>query len=291
LVTPYAPGGSGDIGARIYSDEMAKILNVPITVVNRPGGSGVHGTIYVIKAKKDGYILLNGGSGAMVFVPIISKEATFDPLRDLVPLAHFSSVPSVFDVRSDSPFKTLNELIDYARKNPDKLKNATGGPSNPSYFNFKILCVKNNIKIPTVPFDSGGEALPALLGGHVDMSCQTITTEAPHIKAGKVRGLAITSKKRHPDFPNIPTTAELGYPYVNFQVWFGVFAATGVPQPVLNVLIPALERVFKNPEVIDKANRVNMPIEYMGPEEFRKFFESEINIVRKIAQDANLIKK
>jgi tripartite-type tricarboxylate transporter receptor subunit TctC len=149
----------------------------------------------------------------------------------------------------------------------------------------------NNIKITTVPFASGGEAVPALLGGHVDMSSQTFTTEAPHIKAGKLRGLALASPKRHPDFPDIPTTGDLGFPSVNLRVRFGVFAPPNVSQDILNVLTAALEKVLNNPQIVNRANQAMFVVEYMGPQEFRKFMESEIHIVEKVAKDANLIKK
>lgn len=291
LVVPFSAGGSADIAARIYSEELARTLKVPVNVMNRAGGAGIQGTTYVIRGKHDGYMLLAAPSTAIIVMPVISNEVTYDTLRDLVPLAHFVSAPTVFDVRADSPFMTLGELIEYARKNPGKLKNATGGIGTESHLNLEILCNNLGIKITTVPFASGGEALPALLGGHVDMSSQTLITEAPHIKAGNLRGLALASPTRHPDFPNIPTTAELGHPNVNLRVRFGVFAPAGVPPSVVNVLSPALEKVLKNPEVIDRAKKALLTVEYMGPEEFRKFIESEFRVIEKAAKNANIVKK
>lgn len=291
LVIPMAPGGSADITARLYTEELSKELKVPVNVVNRAGGAGIQGSAYVARAKKDGYTLLQGSATYLVIMPIISNEATYDPLKDFTPLGYFISVPSIFDVRSDSPFKTLNDLVDYARKNPGKLKNGAGGLGTVSYFNLEILCAKNNINITTIPFKSGGEALPALLGGHVDMISGTLSSEAPQIKAGKLRGLAITSKTRHPDFPEIPTTAELGYPYVNLSTWQGVFAPAGVPPSVVNTLVPALEKIFKNPEIRQRAVKAGYEPDWKGPEEFRKFVESEIRAVEKIAKDINMSKK
>jgi len=291
LVVPMTPGGVGDITVRIYSEELSRVLNVPITVVNRAGGAGIQGTSYVIRAKKDGYTLLAGSVTFVVILPIISKEATYDPLKDLVPIGHFVYVPNVLTVKNDSPFQTLNELIEYARKNPGKLKYGTSGIGSADYFNVEILCSKTNTKMTAIPFKGGGEALVSLLGGHVDLTFQTLATNSPQIKAGKIRALAITSKTRSPDFPNIPTTAELGHPYPFLDPWVGVFGPAGLPQPVLNVLVPALEKVFKNPEVVGRATKAALIVEYKDPEEFRKFIESQIQIVEKIAQDANLIKK
>ena len=123
------------------------------------------------------------------------------------------------------------------------------------------------------------------------MYSSSSSTLGPHIKSGKVRGLSITSKKRLPEFPNIPTTAELGYPYVNLTVWLGLVAPAGVPQSVIDVLVPAAEKVFTNPEVVQRVTKVGFTVDYMGPEEFRKFIESDIQAVRKVLEEANLFRK
>ncbi len=133
--------------------------------------------------------------------------------------------------------------------------------------------------------------MPAILGGHVDMSSSTLTTSAPLIKAGQLRCLGITSKTRHPDFPNIPTTEELGYPYVNLRVWDGIFTPTGVPQSVLNVLYPVVEKIFRDPDLVDRVTKAGFTVEYKGPEEFRKFIETEYNGIVKIVKDINLKKQ
>jgi tripartite-type tricarboxylate transporter receptor subunit TctC len=292
VVVPMGPGGSADIGARIYAEQLAKELKVPVTVVNRAGGTGIQGSTYVKRARPDGYTLLGTTYTGLTISPVLSEEETYDSLKDFIPLGHFASTPNVFDVKIDSPFQTLSQLVEYARKNPGKLKSGCGGGiGTEGYFNLQILCANNGIKIVAIPFKSGGEGLPALLGGHVDMLSQTLATDGPHIKAGKFRCLAITSKKRHPDFPDIPTTAELGYPYANFEVMMGLLAPAGVPQAVLNVLIPAAERAFKNPEVIQRGTQAMLTVEYMNPEEQHKFLASQIQIVKKVALDANLMKK
>ncbi len=291
LVVPMAPGGNADVIARIYNEELARILKVPVNVVNRGGGAAIQGTTYVINAKKDGYTLLASPGTPITIMPTISSEVAYDPLKDLIPLGQIASIPSLFAVKSDSPFKTLDELIEYARKNPGKLKNCAAGLGAESQFNLEILCAHNKIKITTIPYKSGGEALPALLGGHVDMASLSLSTLGPQIKAGKLRGLAITSKARHPDLPSIPTTAEVGHGYVGLLIWTGAFAPTGVPQSILDVLIPAIEKAFKNPDVIDRAKKVGFTMEYRGPEEFRKFIESDIKIVQQVVKDANIQKQ
>ncbi len=283
LVVPLAPGGSADITARLFSEELARVLKVPVTVVNRAGGSGIQGTTYVALAKKDGYTLLNCGGGLFTFLPFISQDVKYS-LKDFIPLAQFAYVTTVFCVRSDSPIKTLKDLIEYARKNPGKLKCA-GFPGSESMFNLKIFSTMHNIEFTSIPYQSGGEGVVALLGGHIDFSASTHSTYGPQIKAGKFRGLAVTSKTRLPGLPDIPSTSELGYPDGTFiLIRFGAFAPAGVPQSVLDVLIPAIEKTFKNPETVDRAKKLDFIVEYEGPEEFRKILESETQNFKKIIE-------
>jgi len=291
LVVPFAPGGTADVGVRSYSDNLSKLLGVPVNVVNRAGGTGIQGTTYVAKGKKDGYTILATTDTPLLVMPVISsKEVTYDPLKDFIPIGYFGYAPSIFAVRSDSPFKTLADLVDYARKNPGKLKNASTGLGAEARFNLDLLCHKENIKIPSIPFESGGQAVTALLGGHTDMSSNSLASLSPHLKAGKIRGLAISMKTRHPEFPNIPTTGELKYPDVNFVVWLAVFAPTGVPKQVVDTLIPAVEKAFKAPEVIQRGSNAGLIIDYLGPDETKKLMETGIQLVKQVAAEAGLIK-
>ncbi len=281
LVIPHAPGGSPDIIARVYSDKLAQILKVPVTVVNRAGGGGIQGTTYVALAKKDGYTLLGTTTGTFMITPLTNVEAKYS-LKDFITLSQIAFATTVISVRSDSPIKTFGNLIEYARKNPGKLKDGQVHGVE-SHFNLQIICAKNNIIITQIPYKSGGEAMIDLLGGHLDMITGTPAVVSSQIKAGKIRGLVIT--RRHPDFPDIPTTAELGYPDGTFLlVRQGLFAPAGVSQSVLDVLIPAVEKVFKDPEVCDRAMKAGFTAEYIDPIEFQKVIESETQIVKKIIE-------
>ncbi len=291
LVIPYTPGGQSDTISRIFTPKLSQALKVPITLVNRGGAGGLQGVSYTARAKKDGYTLLTGAQGPIVVMPLISAESTVDPLKDLLPLAYFGSAPSIFVVKSDSPFKTFNDLVEYARKNPGKLKNAAPGLANSGQFNLNLLCAKNNINITTIPFKGGGDSLVALLGGHTDMTVSGTGSLGAQVKAGNLRALAITSKKRSSHFPDVPTTAELGHPYLSIVGWVGLFAPAGTPQAVRNVLLPAMQKAFNDPTVIERANAGYFTVDYMGPEEFRKFLVAEIRVVEKIVKDAGLKEK
>jgi tripartite-type tricarboxylate transporter receptor subunit TctC len=291
LTVVMAPGGVADLAARIYSEELNKLLKVPVTVVNRAGGSGTQGTAYAARARNDGYTLVQVNESPILTMPIISKEVTYDPLKDLTPLAYFVTMPSFIAVRSDSPFKTLDDLVAYARQNPGKLRNSTGPLWTSSHVGLEIFCTSANIKIVTIPYGSGGEAVAALLGGNLDLISLVPSAVAPHIKAGKIRALAFTSRIKDPNFPDVPTTEQLGYRHETFDGWLGVFAPSGIPQQTLDVLVPALEKTFKNPDIVERFAKIGCIVQYMGPKEFKSYIEARIPIMRKIAQDANLMQK
>ena len=291
LVVPMGPGGATDIAARCYSEELARELKVSVSVVNRAGGTGIQGTTYVTKSRKDGYTLLASHAAPITTMPIINKKAVpYNAMTDLLPLGQFGYVPSLIVVRSESPFKTLKDLVEYARKNPDKLRSAQGGIGTASHFNQMVLTARTGVKVISVPFQSGAESVTALLGGHVDMAANTLPAVAEHIKAGKLRGLSITTPKRSPQLPDVPTTAEAGYPFVNFIGWYGVFAPAGVPQPVLDVLVRTFQKVFTSPEVKRRAEAAGFEMDYNNPKDFRAFIEEEIIVTEKLAKEANLIK-
>ena len=290
LVAPFGPGGASSVVTRAYSENLSKLLKVPVNVVNREGGTGVQGTSYVIRSKKDGYTLLSTTDTPLVVMPVISKEVTYDPMEDVIPIGYIGYAPSVFAVKSDSPFKTLSELLDYARQNPGKLKNGTSGFGTEAYFNLQLLCLKEKLKITSIPFKSGGDVTAMLLGGHTDMASSALASLSPQLKAGSLRGLAISSKKRHADFPDIPTTAELGHREVDFVVWYALFAPQGVPRQVVDVLVPAVEKVLRSPDVVQRGIQAGLDVEYKGPEEVRKLMESGIRVVKKVAQDAGMVK-
>ena len=291
LVIPFSAGGSADLAARTYADDLSKALKVTLYAVNRAGGSGIQGVTFVVKGKKDGYTLLGVTDTPLIIMPAISKEVTYDPVKDLIPIGHLGYANTMFAVRTDAPYKTLKELVDYARQNPGKLKCGVGGIGNEGNFNLVLLGSKEKINITSVPFLSGGEALPALLGGHVDLSSNTVATLGSQIKAGKLRGLAIASKKRHPDFPDVPTTVELGYPDVSFAVWFGLFAPAGVPRHVVDVLAPVVAKVFQSPAVIQRCDTLGIVHEYLGPGDLGKLLETQLVTIEKVAREVGIQKK
>jgi len=291
IVIPFAPGGATDVGVRILADELAKILKVSITPNNKTGASGTTGGAYVLKSKRDGYTVFAASGGPVINGPLILPDVSYNVFKDFTPVAYFASVPNVFVVKSDSPFKSLADLIDYARKNPGKVTCGSAGTGTESHFNFEILKSLTKLEMTHVPFKSGGDVIPAVLGGHVTMGVGVIAANGPQIQAGALRGIGITSSKRLKDFPNLPSTAEQGFPQINISTWLGFLVGSGTPDSAVKVLESALDKAIKNPAVAKKAEDLGYLIEYKNSAQFRKFLEEQYAAVSKVAKEAGIAAK
>jgi tripartite-type tricarboxylate transporter receptor subunit TctC len=276
LVVPLPPGAQGDVSARILSDEMAKILGTQIIVVNKPGAALTLGTDAVVRSKKDGYTLVYTSSGALVYARVINPEAVpYNPSKDLEPLGVHLFYPLTATVQESSPWKTLPELVDYAKKNPGKLRVSTTGVGSTDHFTH-------------VPFKGGESVVAALLGGHVEVTFDTLSKVLPHVEAGKLRVLVISKKRA--EFPNIPTLTELGYKQGMISAWFGFYAPAGIPEEVKNTLVPAIEKAIKNPELKAKTEKLGFIVDYKSPAEARKLGEEDYERALVIAEKLGLRK-
>jgi len=283
LVIPMAPGDGLDIAGRMMADELSKILKVPIVPLNKPGATATLGTDMVVKAKKDGYTILLTNSASIVNAKVLQPEIVpYDPFIDLTPLGMSTVWPMVFVIRTDAPYKNLNELIEYIKKNPSKVRFGTAGFKSISDFNVELFKVLTGLEITTVPFKGATPSATALIGGHVEVGSLTITPYLSHIKSGKVKPIVIS--KKFPEFPEIPTLKELGYKEDLIDVWSAFFAPAGVPSEVTETLIPAIEKVVKNPEISSKLIPLGMYQEYLPPNELLIKMKKEYKLVDEVAK-------
>jgi tripartite-type tricarboxylate transporter receptor subunit TctC len=288
LVIPNAAGSLADITARMLAVEMEKVIGTKIIANNKPGASQVLGTDFVIRGKKDGYTLLYTGSSPLVYAPITNPEIVhYDPGKDLEPLGlHYLSCPS-FNVRSDASWKTFPEIVEYAKKNPGKLRVATSGMGHPTHFMLEVIQAVTGTQFTHVPFEGGETVTTAVLGGHVEASCDAFSKQKPLAEAGKMRVLLITYKM--PAAPQIPTITEFGYKQELPSSWFALFAASGIPDDVKKVLVPAIEKAVKNTK--PKIDNMGGVLAYKSPEEFRKMWEVEYKQITEIATKIGMRKK
>lgn len=290
MVIPWAPGGPADIAGRIFANELTKVLKVPITPAYKAGATATIGGAYVVKAKKDGYTFLVGGTGWLLG-SLTLEDVPYDPLKDFIPIAKISTVPNGIFVKSDSPFKTLEDLINSAKKNPRAVSYGTSGAASDGRFNVEILQKAAGIELKHVPFKGTGDVPPAVMGGHVDFGMAQMSVLVPFIKAGNIRALAITGMSKMKDFPDVPTFKDRGFEQTFLSNWNGILVATGVSQNVVETLILASEKAIKTKELAVNFDKVGAMVEYMNSAEFQKMLENEKKAVEVISQELGLKSK
>ncbi|TQN07572.1 Bug family tripartite tricarboxylate transporter substrate binding protein [Acidovorax temperans] len=264
MVVPTAAGGTTDLSARMLAQALGPVLGQTVVVDNKGGGNGNIAASIVKRAEADGYTLLMQYSGYHVISPHITKQKQWDQ-GDFQPVANIISAPQIIVVRADLPVKTLPELIAYAKANPGKLNYASSGNGSLQHVTGAMLEQQGAIKMVHVPYKGTGPALQDLLGGQVDLTFGTAPPFMPHIASGKLRVLAVTGKQRLPSLPDVPTTAEAGYPKVDATSWFAVFAPAGVPKAVVDKLTADIRTVVQSPTFQQKAQEQGATADYQTP--------------------------
>jgi len=289
LIVPFPPGGVADIVARPVADAMTRFLDAPVVIENKAGAGGGIGMGYVAKAKPDGYTLLLALSSISI-IPEADKvtgRAPMYQLNQFVPVARFTADPTVLAVRTDSPWKTLQEFVADAKKRPGAITYGSSGNYGTMHIPMEMFATSAGIKLLHVPYQGGGPAVVALLSGNVDALSTGPSTVIQHVKAGKLRVLASWGDKPLAALPDLPTLSESGYPAVFFQ-WSGLFAPAGTPEPVLAKLREAARATAADPRFVAAMATVETPIQYLDAPELARFWEADAQklaeVVRKIGK-------
>lgn len=273
LVVPFAAGGPADVMARVLAQQLQ--LGQPIVVDAKPGAGGTIGAAAVAKAPADGHTLLfvtagHAGTGALY------PKLPYDPVNDFTPVIGLAAAPVVIAVKADSPYKTLQDLVSVARANPGKL-NCAGGGGGATVTNLAFELIKSELKldITAVPYKGSAPAITALLSGEIDCDSDAIAALMPQIKAGKLRALAVTSKRRSSVLPDVPTVSETVLPNMDGAAWYGVLAPKGTPQPVVERLHKELAAAMRNPQVLERFKDQGADALGMDAKAFGGFLASE----------------
>jgi tripartite-type tricarboxylate transporter receptor subunit TctC len=289
LIIPMAPGDALDITGRMMVEALAGILKATIVPMNKVGAGGAVGTDFVAKSKNDGYTLLMVNSASIVSAKILHPEnVPYDPFKDLEPLGMTTVTPTVMTVKRDSPHKTLMDLADFSKKNPGKIRCATPGLGTLADLNLAYFKNHTGANVTMVPFKGASPAITALLGGHVEMATSAITPVIDHLRSGELRGLAIS--KKVPEFPLIPTLKELGAQRDFFGIWFAFFAPAGIPAEVKEKLVPAIEKVVKDPAIVSRMAKMGLIQEYDPPDKLLEEWTKEYRMAEEIAKKEGLVK-
>jgi tripartite-type tricarboxylate transporter receptor subunit TctC len=289
LVVPLAPGDAADIASRAMAEEISKALNTPVIPVNRPGAGGSVAASSVVQAKKDGQTLLFAQNSALTYRVVLEPQTTsYDPQRDLVPLGVSSRTPSVLVVRSDAPYKTFNELVDYAKKNPGQVRIGHPGVGSVGDFCIQLINSVTGAGLVGIPHAGAAPSVTALRGGHIEGVVLALGALSSHIKSGTLRG--IVSSSRIADFADIPTMTQLGYKDELFGVWFSFLAPAGIPDGARKALVGAIEQAVKAPSITAKLAPLGIFQTYAGPEEMAAEIRDETKRVSEMAKKAGLLK-
>jgi tripartite-type tricarboxylate transporter receptor subunit TctC len=276
LVVPFPPGGVADIVARPVADAMSRFLNTAVVIENKAGAGGGIGMGYVAKAKPDGYTLLLALSSISI-IPEADKVTGRAPMYQLdqfTPIARFTADPTVLAVRTESPWKTVQEFVADARKRPGQITYGSSGNYGTMHIPMEMFAASADVKLLHVPYTGGGPAVVALLGGNVDAISTGPSTVIQHVKAGKVRILATWGDKRLTALPDIPTLTESGFNTTFFQ-WAALFAPAGTPEPVMVRLRDAARAAAADPRFVSAMATVETPIQYLDAPELARFWAAD----------------
>ena len=287
MIAPFAPGGGTDISARILAEGMTRVLGQTVVVDNRPGAGSTLGTDLAAKASPDGYTLLLGNI-SMAFNAALYRKLPYDTLRDFTAISLVSDQPNILVAHPSLPAKTLGDFVALARSQPGKLTYGSAGTGSGTHLAMELLLMSQRMDLVHVPFKGTGPALTALLGNQISVFFSTYASALPHVKVDRLRAYAVTSAKRTTTLPDVPTVAESGVPGYEYSTWYGLLAASGVPQPIIQKLSQATMSALKMADVRERYLSQGMDPVPTTPAEFSQLIRSEMTKWSKVVTAAKI---
>lgn len=275
VVVAFAAGGNNDLRARQLGIPVGTMLGQSVIVDNKPGAAGNIGHEFISRAAADGYTLGIGAMGPLAVNPSLYPKLTFDPLKDFTPIVLIERAPLVLMTRVEKPFKALKDVIDAAKAKPGAVSIGNAGQGGAHHLSAELFEQAAGISMLGVPYKGGGPASTALLAGEIDLMFEQTYAALPSIKAGKTRALAVTSAKRLPSLPDVPTMGELGYPQVVVSNWLGLIGPKGLPAATVAKLNETFNKALANPEIREKITGPGNEAGGGTPEEFAAFIAAE----------------
>ena len=288
IIVPAGPGGPTDVPARIAQQILPGKFGQPVVIENRPGAGGAIGARAVIGSPPDGYTLMAGNTSVLAVYPAVSASAGYDPTKAFAPVAKISESYQILVVHAASPWKTVRELVDDAKANPGKFNYAHTGPGGLPHLTGELFVARSSAKLTGVPYRSGGEAVSAVLSQAVHLTFESITILLPLIREGKLRALAITSGKRTPLAPDLPTMADAGVPDYEVTTFNGIAAPAGTPANIVAMLNGAINEGLQTAEMQDMISKLGAVPGGGAPAEFAAFIAAQHGKWKAVAQSANI---
>jgi tripartite-type tricarboxylate transporter receptor subunit TctC len=286
IVVSFGAGGTADILARMIGEELSTALGQPVVIENRPGAGGNLGAQTVARAAPDGYTLLMSGSPTHSVGPHLFKNLSYDPMKDVPPVAMIAIAPNLLVVNAELPAKSVKELVQLARDKPGQITFSSAGIATSGYLAAEMLKSSAKLDMAHVPYKSGPEAVTGVLAGDVSFIFFTVPALLPQMTAGKLRALAITGKERSALVPDVPTVAEAGFSDYEVLAWFALFAPKGTPEPIVQRLSTEIEKILKRPDIREKMAKLGAEPRFMNSQQLTDFVTMESAKFGKLLQGA-----
>ena len=276
LIVPYPPGGGNDAIARLLAQKINEGWGQQLIVDNRPGAGTTIGTALAARAAPDGYTIVMSSVATHAMAPQLYASPGYDPVKDFAPVTLLATTPMLLAVGAGTPYKSLQDLVAAAKASPGKLSYASGGNGTPPHLAAAIFTEKTGTQMVHVPYKGSGPALIDVMAGQVTMIIDTAASATPHVRSGKMRGIAITGKRRWPDLPEVPTFAEGGLTDYDASSWYAIHAPAGTPKPIIAKLNAELVRIVNLPDIRERLRQMSAEPVGNTPEQFDAFVKSEI---------------
>jgi tripartite-type tricarboxylate transporter receptor subunit TctC len=289
LIVPYAAGGFADTRMRLLARELADELKTTVVVENKAGAGGVIGTAFLAKSKPDGYTIGSGNLAPLSVNPtLMPKNVSYDVQKDIAPVILIEESPLILSVSTNIPAKSVQELIELAKKDAGRITFGSSGIGGAHHLSGELFASEAGVKLSHVPYKGGAPASADLMAGHIDMMFEMGYAAMPSIQSKKVHPLAVTSAKRLPLLPDVPTLAESGLRGFESYNWQGVIAPAGTPEPVIQKLNAAFNKILKKPEIKKAFDETGGQVAGGTPQEFGQFIQSETDKWAKVIKTANI---
>jgi tripartite-type tricarboxylate transporter receptor subunit TctC len=286
LIVPFPPGGGTDILSRLIANKLTETVGWQIVIDNRGGAGGNIGLQAAAQAAPDGYTMVMGQTSNLAINPSLYSKLPYDPVRDFIPVSLVSASPVALVVSQKSPYKTLGDFVAAAKAKPGQLTFGSPGSGTVAHLTGELFQRTAGIKFVHIPYKGAAQALPDLLGGRIDIYSGSLETAMPHMKAGTIRALAITSQQRASAAPDVPTVSESGYKGFEATTWFGILVAKGTPEAIVNRLTAEITKVLQLPDVKQRMGATGgLPVK-TGPKEFAALLKSDIQRWSRIVKES-----
>ena len=289
MIVGFAAGGANDLVARAVANKLSTSLGRAVVVENRPGAGGNVATEYVARAAPDGYTMLLGSVSSLGMGPALYKSVPYDPVKDFAPITQAVTVPALLAVHPSLGTRTLKDFVALAKRQPGKIDVACPGFGSIAHLSGELFKRTADIDFVLIPYKGGAPALADVMGGQVSAMMSVISTSAPHVQAGRLYGLAVTSSKRAPGLPNVPTIAESGYPGYSADGWLGFLFPAGTPKEIVTRLYKEIVAAVTSPDVSSSLEKVGMTIDTSAsPEQFHDVIRKDVVKWKKVVEEAKI---